>query len=316
VRGTVRPVSAGIVLVIEDDEWVAQLLAAAIGDAGFEVWVEPTAAGGIARALRSQPDCIVCDAALPDQSGHHVVRTVRTQPAAVSVTPFVFLSEHDDEASRLEGFQVGADVYMTKPFRVDEVVAQVVALVHMAARLRKRHEVLLSPPPSPVRDGERVLEGDLGQISIASILTVLELERRTGLFEVSSKKRRAALELRGGAVVRGVFGGVATSPIEVLRVLLGWNVGRFAFTVSKAPPSSEVAPSSMKVANMLLEAARLEDEAAPRSRPSLAPSADQVVLGGRASSEQDLAPPSSRSFLGLFSEPPSSSPPSSGRVRR
>jgi two-component system OmpR family response regulator len=310
-------VSAGIVLVIEDDEWVAQLLAAAIGDAGFEVWVEPTAAGGIARALRSQPDCIVCDAALPDQSGHHVVRTVRTQPAAVSVTPFVFLSEHDDEASRLEGFQVGADVYMTKPFRVDEVVAQVVALVHMAARLRKRHEVLLSPPPAPVREGERVLEGDLGQISIASILTVLELERRTGLFEVSSKKRRAALELRVGAVVRGVLGGVATSPIEVLRVLLGWNVGRFAFTLSKAPPSSELASSSsMKVANMLLEAARLEDEAAPRSRPSMPPSSDQVVLGGRASNEQDLAPPSSRSFLGLFSEPPGSAPPSSGRVRR
>src|SRR6201996_8621279 len=81
----------------------------------------PTPPAGLAAACGQGPDCIVCDIDLPDSDGSAVARHVRTHPSRVSVTPFLFLSGLDDEASRLEGFHVGADVYITKPFRVDEV---------------------------------------------------------------------------------------------------------------------------------------------------------------------------------------------------
>ena len=188
--------SNGLVLVIEDDEWVSRLLAGAIRDAGYDVAIHGTAQAGLEAACSLQPDCIICDIDLPDHDGYWVARNVRTQSSRVSVTPFLFLSGLDDQASRLEGFHVGADVYMTKPFRVDEVVAQVDALVQMATRLRQRRDSYRTTPPP---GGEATaIEGDLSQMSIATVLTVLEMERRTGVFEIVSNKRRAQLEIASG----------------------------------------------------------------------------------------------------------------------
>lgn len=286
----------GLVLVIEDDEWVSTLLANSIREAGYEVSVCTTAGAGFAAAVAQRPDCIICDIDLPDNDGYSVARGVRTHPSRVSVTPFLFLSGLDDEQSRLEGFHVGADVYMTKPFRIDEVVAQIEALVHMAARLRERRDSLLSSPPEGTTGS--AIEGDIGQMSIATVLTVLEMERRTGIFEVTSKKRRAQLDIARGCVVEGTVGGTRESALSALRTMLAWNVGRFSFTPSlhREPP-----PFGMKLLGaLLIEAMRLTDEEARaelerpgRKRPNEskrpAPS-----LGGPASSPADFAPPSSR----------------------
>src|SRR5262245_17911608 len=98
--------SSGLVLVIEDDEWVSRLLSAAIRDAGYEVVVCGTDKKGLETAVEVEPDCIVCDVDLPDKDGYYVARNVRTQQSRVSVTPFLFLSGLDDQESRLEGFHV------------------------------------------------------------------------------------------------------------------------------------------------------------------------------------------------------------------
>src|SRR5262245_14717641 len=158
---------SGLVLVIDDDEWVSRLLSAAIRDAGFDVVVCSTAQAGLDTAAAMGPDCIVCDVDLPDHDGYWVAQHVRTLSTRVSVTPFLFLSGLDDQESRLAGFHVGADVYMTKPFRVDEVVAQVGALVQMASRLRQRRDNLLSIP-EPAE--QTAIEGDLSHMSVATVL--------------------------------------------------------------------------------------------------------------------------------------------------
>ncbi|MFO0754899.1 MAG: response regulator [Byssovorax sp.] len=287
----------GSVLVIEDDEWVSRLLSTAIREAGYDVVVCAGAREGLEMAVGQQPDCIVCDVDLPDFDGYWVARNVRTHPSRVAVTPFLFLSGLDDEQARLEGFHVGADVYITKPFRVDEVVAQIGALVQMAERLRARRDSMLSIfPAAPTVSA---IEGDLGQMSIATVLTVLEMERRTGIFEVVSKKRRANLDIARGHVVQGMVGGTKVSALTAMRTMLGWHVGRFSFMPT---PPREPPPNQKSLGAFLIEAMRLEDEAArtdlelpasSKRRPSehkLAP----PVLGGPASSPADFAPPSSR----------------------
>lgn len=290
----------GLVLVIEDDESVSGQLAVAIREADYEVIVCSTAKVGLETACELKPDCIVCDVDLPDSDGYSVARTVRTHPSRVSVAPFLFLAPLDDEKSRLEGFHVGADVYMTKPFRVEDVVAQVDALVQMAARLRQRRDSMLSMPPGAQQSA---IEGDLGQMSIATVLTVLEMERRTGIFEVVSKKRRAQLELAKGCVVKGTVGGTHVSALTALRAMLTWNVGRFSFT--PAPSVGEAPQSHKSIGAFLIEALRLEDEAAradldlppSRRRPSEVKVEQRLAapaLGGPASSPADFAPPSSR----------------------
>jgi DNA-binding response OmpR family regulator len=307
--------SRGLVLVIEDDEWVSRLLQSAIREAGYDAVVCATAAAGLEAAFGQAPDCIVCDIDLPDSDGYSVARHVRTHASRVSVTPFLFLSGLDDEQSRIEGFHVGADVYITKPFRVDEVVAQIEALVQMATRLRARRDSMLSLPPGGAAG--TAIEGDLSQMSIATVLTVLEMERRTGTFEVVSKKRRAYLDIASGNVIDGTVGGTKVSALAALRTMLAWNVGRFSFV----PSALREVPSlggNKTLGAFLIEALRLEDEAT-RAELELPPSRRRSpearneprvaapALGGPASSPADFAPPSTRtprpSELSLILDP-------------
>jgi DNA-binding response OmpR family regulator len=292
----------GLVLVIEDDEWISRLLQGAIREAGYEVLVCVTARMGLDAAVAQQPDCIVCDVQLSDEDGFWVARNVRTHHSRVSVTPFLFLSGLDDEQSRLEGFHVGADVWINKPFRVDEVVAQIEALVHMAARLRHRRDSMLSAPPPGV--AASAIEGDLGQMSIATVLTVLEMERRTGTFEVVSKKRRAQLDIVTGQVIEGTVGGTRVAALTAMRTMLGWNVGRFSFTPSnhREVPVLPHGGGTLSLGAFLLEAMRLQDEAAradlelppATSRRSSGSNLSGAALGGPPSTPADFAPPSSR----------------------
>ncbi|MFT3766773.1 MAG: response regulator [Minicystis sp.] len=297
--------SRGLVLVIEDDEWVSRLLQSAIREAGYEVMVCGTGRLGLETAIAQQPDCIVCDVQLPDYDGFWVARNVRTHASRVSVTPFLFLSGLDDEQSRLEGFHVGADVYIAKPFRVDEVVAQIQALVAMASRLRTRRDSMLSLPPLGVAPS--AIEGDLGQMSIATVLTVLEMERRSGTFEVVSKKRRAQLDIVAGQVVEGTVGGTRVAALTALRTMLAWNVGRFSFIPNndRQPPPAQHGGGTLSLGAFLIEAMRLQDEAAradlelppstSRRSNAIEPRIAAPALGGPPSSPADLAPPSSRS---------------------
>lgn len=267
----------GRVLVIEDDDWVSRLLASCLRDDGYEVMTANEAADGFQKACLLEPDCIVCDVTLPDHDGYWVAKKVRTEPSRIATTPFVFLTGMDDEESRIQGFNVGADVYMTKPFRVDEVVAQIGALVEMANRLRKRRDSFIEAPKSaPGTDAppeSTAFSGNLSHMSLATVLTLLEMERRTGRVTVSSSGTKATIELSEGFATAASLGGTNVAPLAALREALKWKGGRFAF---KAKLDEGAAPAVRKsIGALLLEAVRLEDEklagappAAPPARPA------------------------------------------------
>jgi hypothetical protein len=122
------------------------------------------------------------------------------------------------------------------------------------------------------------------------------MERRSGTFEVISKKRRAQLDIAGGSVLHGTVGGTRVSALAALRMMLSWKVGRFAFS-----PCARTTPEEHKsIAAYLLEATRLEDESTraelnlPPSRRRVEPRVATTALGGPASIPEDVAPPSSR----------------------
>jgi two-component system, OmpR family, response regulator len=291
--------SKGRVLVIDDDEWVCRLLSVAMNEAGFEVKITENAAEGFYRAVEDQPDCIVCDVDLPDQNGYWVARKIRSHPTKVALVPIVFLSGLDDREHRLEGFQVGGDAYLTKPFRIDEVVAQVDALIQMAARLRQARQTLASVPPTG-----HAMVGNLAQMSVATVLTLLDLERRSGKLEVSSENRTATFIVHAGNMTDTSIGARHMAPIEAFRIVMGWETGKFAFTPA---PSGTSTPSGemISINAVLMEAARLEDEEraaepAASDRPSSARMAwRETVLRTNAPPRESVLPPRD-------SEPPSS----------
>jgi hypothetical protein len=174
---------------------------------------------------------------------------------------------------------------------------------------------MLSLPPGGAAG--TAIEGDLSQMSIATVLTVLEMERRTGTFEVVSKKRRAHLDIVSGNVIEGTVGGTKVSALAALRTMLAWHVGRFSFI----PSALREVPSmggNKTLGAFLIEALRLEDEAT-RAELELPPSRRRSpearneprvaapAWGGPASSPADFAPPSTRtprpSELSLLLDP-------------
>jgi two-component system, OmpR family, response regulator len=252
-------VSRGCVLIIEADEWLAALLGKSLGDAGYEVHFATGAKQGFDRIRELSPDCILCDVNLPDIDGFWVARRVRTEPTAVATTPFLFLTEEDDTESRLQGLHVGADLYLSKPLRNEEVVAQVGALIEMANRLKKQREGFSE---GPVSSRGSAFQGDIAQVSISTVLTLLELERRTGTLKMKTQEgQRAELELADGTFVAVTLDGKPGDPTELLRAVLRWKKGSFAFKPDADQPAPSPKVQRQSLGGLLLKAMQLEDEA-------------------------------------------------------
>ena len=131
------------VLVVEDDEGIAQGLCLALRQQG---WAADVAAGvaDAWAALRAEPFAIVLlDLGLADGDGSEVLRRVRAAPAGGlpdPATPVLIMTARDQVASRIAGLDMGADDYLTKPFDPGELAARMRALRRRAAG---RADVLL-----------------------------------------------------------------------------------------------------------------------------------------------------------------------------
>lgn len=247
----------GRILIIEQDEWESTLLAKFLGEAGYEVHVAAEARAGFDQVRALQPDCILCDVNLPDIDGFWVARRVRTEPSPVATAPFLFLTNAEDTESRLQGLNVGADIYLTRPFHDEEVVAQVGALIDMANRLRKQRESFTSE--SPASSPGAAFTGDIAQMSVATVLTLLELERRSGHLKVQTETGRVAfLHVHEGALSGASLADKPEDPTVVLRETLRWKKGRFTF---RSADVIAQAGTRQTIGGLLIEAMRLEDEA-------------------------------------------------------
>lgn len=245
-------------LIIEQDEWESTLLAKFLGEAGYEVHLATEARAGFDAVRALQPDCILCDVTLPDIDGFWVARRVRTESSPVATTPFLFLTNAEDTESRLQGLNVGADLYLTRPFREEEVVAQVGALLEMANRLRKQQESFTSE--GPASGPGAAFSGDIAQMSVATVLTLLELERRTGHLKVRSDSGKIALfELEQGTLANALLDDQPLDATSLLRETLRWKRGSFTFRSAAKVTLS--APPRQPIGGLLIEAMRLEDEA-------------------------------------------------------
>lgn len=127
------------ILIVEDEEAIARVLAAYLKKAGFHT--ERAADGQSALELfhRSPPSLILLDIMLPDTDGFELLQTIR----AKSSCPVIMLTARDAIGDRLGGLNGGADDYMTKPFVPEEVVARVQAVLRRPSQWtdgsRKRH---------------------------------------------------------------------------------------------------------------------------------------------------------------------------------
>ncbi len=118
------------VLVVEDEPVINDAVADRLRAEGFHVDQAYDGPGAVARCAEVGPDLVVLDVMLPGFDGHEVCRRIQ----AARPVPVLMLTARDDEADVLVGLAVGADDYLTKPFRMRELVARVAALLRRVER--------------------------------------------------------------------------------------------------------------------------------------------------------------------------------------
>src|SRR5512134_3271560 len=108
------------ILIVEDDLDVAEMLNAYFRVQGYDVFTVNWGEDGVRAAQTVLPDLIILDIRLPDIDGYEVARRVRSDRRTNEI-PIIFLTEKREPIDRLQGFEVGADDYITKPFDVQEL---------------------------------------------------------------------------------------------------------------------------------------------------------------------------------------------------
>jgi two-component system OmpR family response regulator len=119
-------VTDGKILVVDDEEYIRDLVSSALRIAGYRSLTASDGSGALAATSANDPDLVILDVGLPGIDGFDVCRRLR---ADGDDTPVIFLTARDTEEDRVSGFTKGGDDYLTKPFSLEELVARVRAVL-------------------------------------------------------------------------------------------------------------------------------------------------------------------------------------------
>ncbi len=136
------------ILLVEDDERIGSTLIRALESSGYDARWEQGGTSGIAAAVEQQPDLVLLDLGLPDMDGLDVCRSIRSADDSVVI---IMLTARDEELDVVVGLDAGAVDYITKPFKLAELLARI------RAQLRR---VPSSPVSAPNLTGDLRIDAD------------------------------------------------------------------------------------------------------------------------------------------------------------
>ena len=190
------------ILVVDDSEVTRAILARTLRGAGFEVLEARDGAEGALKALRERPSVVVTDLEMPTMDGFPLLRLLKADPLSSHI-PVLILTSHGEAASRFWSLRTGADAYLTKDYRPQQLVATIARLVAASENTvpRAREVAGLEEDPGelgPLQVLARVarqLDASLLQATLVNSL--LERGMAAGDFHEAS---RVALETLGQVV--------------------------------------------------------------------------------------------------------------------
>lgn len=165
----------GRILVVDDDDWILSGVTAVLNDAGFEVRCARDGQEGLEAAFDEEPDLVITDVLMPRMDGWEFVRRLRSYPQ-FALVPMFFLTTRGGAQDRIAGYQLGADEYLGKPVNFLELPRRILK----ALAYRRQLEQQLDGPAT----GGKGLQGSLDQIGMATLLSVLNAGRRSGILRL------------------------------------------------------------------------------------------------------------------------------------
>lgn len=266
------------ILLVDDDPFTERDVAAILGKRGYQLHTVKGGEAALSRAVVLRPSLMLLaepleavgaaarTTATPSPiDAFWLLRGLRAHPDLAS-TPVMILSSTPGDEERLRALRLGAADYLAKPFRFEELDLRVAAVMD-----RVRPPLPGAAPPSTISPVHRLtgasggasplgIHGSIEQLGLGSLLSMLEMEKKSGLLLLQrgsdtaqlhcqdGKVCAARLELDCGTVVRGV---------DAVSELLTWDSGQFDFTRATLPVEDEIATPTT---HLLMEAARRIDE--------------------------------------------------------
>ncbi len=145
-----RDINRKTILVVDDEESIVELLVYNLEKEGYNTLQAQDGASAVEIALREKPDLILLDVMLPNMDGISVCKRIRY---SLNV-PILMISAKDTELDKVVGLEMGADDYITKPFKIREVMARI------KANLRKS-ELMVQPDTKSESEENIITVGDL-----------------------------------------------------------------------------------------------------------------------------------------------------------
>ena len=197
------------ILVVEDDNAVAKLMAATMESQDYQYRIASTGASAIMEALSYKPEVMILDLGLPDTDGIEVIKKIR----AWSNMPIIVVSARSEDTDKVAALDAGADDYLTKPFSVDELLAR----LRVALRRVRHDRQRLSEESSVYENGGLRIDYAAGCVYLDGSeihLTPIEFTLLVLLANNTGKV------LTHNYILREVWGNPAASDMRSLRVYM------------------------------------------------------------------------------------------------
>ena len=235
------------VLLAEDEALMAQMAVDMLSELPLQVLLARDGKEALEHAMEALPDLILLDAMMPELDGFQVAAALKENPATRDI-PIIFMTARTRIEDKVRGLELGAEDYLTKPIRREELLARV-------RNVLRRTESRRATTPMETS----LMRGRLDMMSLPNIIQMIEMERRSGTLKLSTESRHGEILFREGQIL-GATQGPRRGDAAVY-ALFTWQHGEFALepTAREVPPDAKTSRSNQA---LLMDGARRADELA------------------------------------------------------
>jgi CheY-like chemotaxis protein len=224
---------------------------------GHDIQVARARDEALKLASELTPEIVIADALLSSADGMGdmagIIGMLRRAmaPADPALLVLSSLAPKDERVQAMAG-----DGYLAKPFRFVDLDRAVEQTIQARKRRTAAHLSAQAVADSPMGSG---IHGTLDQLGLGSLLTMIEMERKSGILLLRRGSLSARIYCRDGRVMAArLYGTTPISGVEVVYKLLAWTDGHFNFTAMPVSVTDEI---GLRTTHLLLEGARRNDEA-------------------------------------------------------
>jgi len=170
------------ILVVEDDEDIMELIAYNLEREKYSVTKAESGEAALAATTKFRPDLVLLDLMLPETDGLEVCRQLKSSPQTESV-PIIMVTAKGDEPDVVTGLELGADDYVSKPFRPKELMARVRAVLRRAAQPAPPSDMeIIKTTDIEIHPGKRevTVKGKLVELTYTEFQVLYVLAQRPG----------------------------------------------------------------------------------------------------------------------------------------